>query len=70
MGIPVGSVLQFIDSNAEVEVISEKKVLFEGAESSLTAATRVLLGLDYSVAPGPYWKFKGCSVRDIYNDTY
>jgi hypothetical protein len=37
---------------------------------SLSAATRVLLGTDYNVAPGPYWTFNGRSLRDIYDETY
>ena len=36
---------------------------------SLSAATRVLLGTDYNVAPGP-WTFNGRSLRDIYDETY
>jgi hypothetical protein len=51
-------------------VIGPKKVRLREDEMSLTAATRSLLGLDYSVAPGPYWTFNVRSLRDIYNETY
>jgi hypothetical protein len=70
MGIPAGSVLQFTENDATVTVVSDRKVLLNGEEMSLTAATRQLLGLDYSVAPGSYWTFEGKQLRDIYDDTY
>lgn len=70
MGIPIGSELAFRDGGSTVRVTAPKKVRLEDEELSLTAATRTLLGLDYSVAPGPYWTFNGRSLRDIYNETY
>ena len=51
-------------------VTGEKKVTLNGAEMSLTAATRQVLGLDYSVAPAPYWTFNGRLLKDIYEETY
>ena len=35
-----------------------------------TAATREILGLEYSVQPGQYWIYDGESLRDIYEATY
>lgn len=71
MGIPVGSELRFYQAPHEtVMVVSERKVEFRGEVTSLTAATREILGTDYSVAPAPYWSFQGRSVHDIYNETY
>jgi hypothetical protein len=70
MGIPIGSTLIFRDGGEPVTVVGPKKVRLREDEMSLTAATRSLLGLDYSVAPGPYWTFNGRSLRDIYNETY
>lgn len=71
MGIPIGSELQFNQSPHEtVTVMSERKVKFRGVETSLTAATREMLNIDYQVAPGPYWSYQGRSLRDIYNETY
>lgn len=70
MGISVGSVLHFTESDATVMVSSERKVRMGDEELSLTAATRELLGLDYSVAPGPYWTYDGKSLRVIYEQTY
>lgn len=70
MGIPLGAMLHFVDSDATVTVASHRKVLLNSAEMSLTAATRELLGLDYNVAPNPYWVFNGKSLREIYDETY
>lgn len=70
MGIPVGAALTFTDGNSEVVVVGPKKVRLEDDEMSLTAATRKLLNLDYSVAPGPYWTYGGRLIRDIYDETY
>jgi hypothetical protein len=70
MGIPTGAVLHFSESEATVTVANDKKVYLNGEQLSLTAATRQLLQLDYSVAPAPYWTYEGKSLRDIYNETY
>lgn len=70
MGIPTGSVLNFIESDATVTVVAPKKVRLGDDEMSLTAATRSLLGLDYSVAPGQYWTFNGKPLNKIYDETY
>jgi len=58
MGIPIGSILEFMNSDATVEVISERKVMFQDEEMSLTAVTKELLNNDYhrrpdSRHPGP-----------------
>lgn len=70
MGIPIGAVLNFSENDAVVTVASDKKVFLNGEQMSLTAATRELLQLDYSVAPAPYWSYEGKQLRDIYNETY
>jgi len=70
MGIPIGSILHFTEGDAFVTVARERKVTLEGNQTSLTAATRQLLHLDYNVAPGPYWTYEGKSLREIYNATY
>ena len=33
-------------------------------------ATREILDLDYSVAPGPYWSYQGRVLTEIYDETY
>mgnify|MGYP000948657467 CR=1 FL=1 len=70
MGIPVGSLLHFTEGDASVVVVGPKKIRLGEDEMSLTAATRKLLSLDYSVAPGPYWTYGGRLLRDIYDETY
>lgn len=70
MGIPVGSVLQSTRDESSVIVIAPKRVKLGEDELSLTAATRQVLGTDYSVAPGPFWTFEGKRISDIYEETY
>lgn len=70
MQIPIGSELVSTVNQSVATVIGPKKVMFEGTETSLTAATRVALGIDYSVAPAPYWTFNGRMLSDIYEETY
>ncbi len=72
MGIPVGSELVFNNNGEIATVISERNVRFRNEETSLTNATRQALGegYAYNVAPGPYWRFNGRKLRDIYNETY
>src|ERR1700730_12567369 len=69
MGIPTGSTLLFKEGGTAI-VTGPKKVRMGDDEMSLTAATRMLLGTEYSVAPGPYWSFNGRSLREIYDETY
>lgn len=70
MGIPEGSVLHSVEDDFTAIVVSPKKVLFQDEEMSLTAATRIVLGIEHSVQPSPYWTFNGRSLREIYNETY
>jgi hypothetical protein len=70
MGIPVGAILEFSETAAHVTVAGDRKVLLGDEELSLTAATRRLLALDYSVAPGPFWTYQGKPLRQIYEETY
>lgn len=71
MGIADGSVLSSTArEQQQVIVTGAKKVKLGDEEMSLTAATRAVLGLDYSVAPGPYWIFEGRLLQEIYDATY
>ncbi len=72
MNILVGSELVFNNNGEIATVVSEKTVRFRDEETSLTNATRLALGEGYAyhVAPGPYWRFNGRKLRDIYNETY
>jgi hypothetical protein len=69
MGIPVGSDLLSTVNDTKVTVISPKKVQLDGQEISLTAATRVVFGLGYSVAPASYGTFNGKQINQIYEET-
>jgi len=70
IGIPIGAVLHFTQSDAMVSVVSDKKVIFGDEEMSLTAATRQLMGLEYSIQPSPYWTYEGKSLKTMYDETY
>jgi T5orf172 domain len=70
MGIPIGAELVSTVDGQSASVVGPRHVEFRGQRTSLTAATREILRLDYSVAPGPYWSFQGKLIKDIYNDTY
>jgi hypothetical protein len=70
MGIPVGAELRFIKGDATVTVIGPKRVRLGDSEMFLTAATRELSGLDYNVAPAPYWTYNGRTISEIYEETY
>jgi T5orf172 domain len=72
MGIPNGAELTFYGTAEEkiATVCSNKKVLFEGKETSLTQLTSELMGLDYSIQPTPYWSYQGKSLLSIYNEVY
>ena len=70
MNIPVGEKLVYKDGSTEITVHSDKKVVINENIMSLTAATREMLGIDYSVQPTPYWMYNGRLLSDIYNETY
>lgn len=70
MGIPVGAASHSVHADIAVTVCGPKKVLFSGEEVSLTAATRQILGIDYSVQPSPYWTYQGKLLKTIYEETY
>lgn len=73
MNIPYGAKLLYTkdeELGVEVEVCADRKVLYQGHDTSLTAVTQELLGLEYSVQPTPYWSYNGKSLSDIYNETY
>lgn len=63
MNIPVGSQLHFVDGDAVAFVSAPRKVTLNGEEMSLSAATRQLLALAYSVQPTPYWAFRAVCCR-------
>lgn len=70
MGIPVGSVLMYRDGQGQVAVADDRHVNHKGDVCSLTAATRDIMGLEYSVQPAPYWTYNGKTLKEIYEETY
>jgi len=70
MSIPIGSTLHSTHNDATVVVVAPKKVRLGDEELSLTAATRQVLQLDYSVAPASHWTYNGKLINDIYEETY
>ncbi len=70
MNIPEDSELLFKDGITTVKVKDNKKVIYNEEIMTLTAATRKVMDIDYSVQPSPYWTFNGKLLKDIYNETY
>lgn len=70
MGIPEGSVLEFSQGGYTCEVISGRRVKFEGEDFSLTALTKKLLQIDTPLQPTRYWTYRGRNLSDIYDETY
>jgi len=70
MQIPIGSKLQFIESDVQIDVTGNRKVSYEDRERNLTEVTRTLKKLNRNVQPVRFWTFNGVNLLDIYNATY
>lgn len=70
MGIPIGSQLLSAHGPAIAIVASARKVNFNGEDTSLTAATRQVLGIEHSVQPSPHWTYQGRLLKEFYEETY
>lgn len=70
MGIPMGAELISIYDDSAAIVCGPRKVRYQGEETSLTAATKFILQVEYAVNPGPFWTYNGKTISDIYNETY
>lgn len=72
MGLQQGDVLKWReDTSIFVTVLSERKVLFEGEEASLSALSAKLKGYnERHISPGAYWMFNDKLLGDIYDETY
>lgn len=69
MGLSVGEELILVaDPTKKVVVTGEKTVRFQGEDTSLSDATRRILGLGYYVAPTPRWSHKGRKLNELYNE--
>lgn len=70
MGLSVGSILEFTQGDSTCEVISGRRVKYNGEEYSLTGLTKKLLDTDSPLQPSPYWSFEGKRLSKIYEETY
>lgn len=71
MGLSKGDELIWkADSSIKATIFSERTVLYQGQEKSLSPLTRDLKGIPYNVAPGPFWIFNDRLLSDIYDETY
>lgn len=70
MGIPEGATLNSTLDESVATVIGPKKVMYQGEPTSLTAATKFILQVEYAVNPGPFWTYNGKTISEIYNETY
>lgn len=72
MGMQKGDVLVWKDDpSITVTVASERKVLFNGEESSISSLSAQLKGSKNKyIAPCAHWLFNEKSLGDIYDETY
>ena len=72
MGIQKGDVLLWKDNpSISVMVNSERRVIYQGEEVSLSALSAQLKGYNLKhISPCIYWTFKGRLLDDIYDETY
>jgi hypothetical protein len=72
MGMQKGDVLLWKENpSISVVVDSERKVIYNGEETSISALSARLKGYNTKhIAPGKYWTFKDRTLDDIYDETY
>lgn len=71
MGMKKGDILVFTrNSNITIEIIDEKKVLYQEQIYSLTGITKKLLDISHAIQPTGYWLYDNKNLRDIYDETY
>lgn len=71
MGLKEGQELVFTqDSEIICSICGERKVMFEGEETSLTKLTTKLLEKSQPVQPTGYWTVNGKNLMEIYDETY
>ena len=72
MGLQKGDVLLWKDDpSISVSIISERKVLYEGEETSISALSAKLKGYNVRhISPGAHWLFNEKLLGDIYDETY
>lgn len=72
MGMQDGDVLVWKDDpKITVTIISDRKIRYEGEESSLSALSAQLKGYKTKhIAPGSHWLYKDRLLNEIYDETY
>lgn len=72
MGLRKGDVLVWKDNpSISVSVLSERKVLYNGEEASISALSAKLKGYRVKhIAPGSHWIYNDMLLSDIYDETY
>lgn len=71
MGMKKGDILVFTKNpNITIEIIDEKKVLYQEQIYSLTGITKKLLNISHAIQPTGYWSYDNKNLRDIYDETY
>jgi len=72
MGLHKGDVLQWKDDpSINVTVLSERRVLYNGEEMSLSPLSAQLKGYKVKhIQPTPHWLFNDKLLSDIYDETY
>jgi len=72
MGLHKGDVLIWKeDPSVSVTIISERKVCYEGEETSISALSAKLKGYKVKhIQPTPHWLFNDRLLSDIYDETY
>ncbi|MDR2007861.1 MAG: GIY-YIG nuclease family protein, partial [Alphaproteobacteria bacterium] len=72
MGIPAGSILNFIkDPKIQIKVLNSRQVEYKSESHSFSRITAQLSGSKANyVQPTRYWLYNGRNLRDIYDETY
>ena len=72
MGMQKGDVLTWKDNpDISVTIISERKVSYNGEETSISSLSAQLKGYKSKhISPGTHWLFKEKLLSDIYDETY
>jgi len=72
MGLQKGDILLWKDDpTISVTIESERKVLYEGEETSISTLSAKLKGYKVKhIQPTPHWLYKDRLLSDIYDETY
>lgn len=72
MGLQKGDILIWKDDpSISVTILSERKVCYEGEETSISALSAKLKGYKVKhIQPTPHWFFNDRSLSEIYDETY